>query len=48
MQQSDHVDVVVFLFLSEVIFIFPLFRLHKHTLPYSKTKEKEKLPEIKN
>ena len=24
-----------------------LFQLHKHTLPYPKTKEKEKLPEIK-
>ena len=39
---------VVVNFLSQVIFIFLLFQLHKHTLPYSKTKEKQKLPEIKN
>ena len=30
---------VVVNFLSQVIFIFLLFQLHKHTLPYPKTKE---------
>ena len=35
-------------FLSQVIFIFLLFQLHQHILPYPKTKEKQKLPEIKN
>ena len=39
---------VVVNFLSQVIFIVPLFQLHKHTLPYPKTKQKQKLPEIKN
>ena len=37
---------VVVNFLSQVIFIFPLFQLRKHTLPYPKRKEKQKLPEI--
>ena len=36
------------IFLSQVIFIFLLFQLHQHILPYPKTKEKQKLPEIKN
>ena len=36
---------VVVNFLSRVIFI--LFQLHRHTLPYPKTKEKQKTPEIK-
>ena len=35
-------------FLSQVIFIFLLFWLHLLTLPYPKTKEKQKLPEMKN
>ena len=39
---------VVVNFLSQVIFIFLLFQLHQHILPYPKTKEKQKLPEIKN
>ena len=39
---------VVVNFLSQVIFIFLLFQLHKHALPYPKTKEKQKLPEIKH
>ena len=39
---------VVVNFFSEVIYIFPLFQLYCHTLPYPKTKEKQKLPEIKN
>ena len=39
---------VVVDFLSQVIFIFLLFQLHLHTLPYPKTKEKQKLPEMKN
>ena len=39
---------VVVNFLSQVIIIFLLFQLHQHTLPYSKTKEKQKLPETKN
>ena len=34
-------------FLPQVIVIFLLFQLHWHTLPYPKTKEKQKLPEIK-
>ena len=33
-------------FLSQVIFIFLLFQLHSHTLPYPKTKGKQKLPEV--
>ena len=33
---------VVVNFLSSVIFIFPLFQLHLHTLPYPKTKEEQK------
>ena len=36
---------VVVNFLYRVIFI--LFQLHWHTLPYPKTKEKQKIPEIK-
>ena len=39
---------VVVNFLSQVIFIFLLFQLHQHILPYPKTKEKQKLPEMKN
>ena len=39
---------VVVNFLSQVIFIFLLFQLHLHTLPYPKTKEKQKLPDMKN
>ena len=39
---------VVVNFLSHVIFIFPLFQFRQHTLSYPKTKEKQKLPEIKN
>ena len=39
---------VVVNFLSLVIFIFLLFQLHNHTLPYPKTKEEQKLPEIKH
>ena len=39
---------VVVNFLSQVILIFLLFQLHQHILPYPKTKEKQKLPEIKN
>ena len=39
--------VVVNIFLSQLIFIFLLFQLHYHTLPYPKIKEKQKLPEIK-
>ena len=39
---------VVVNFLSWVIFIFALFQLYQHTLPYPKTKEKQNLPEIKN
>ena len=39
---------IVLNFLSRLIFIFLLFQLHKHTLPYHKTKEEQKLPEIKN
>ena len=35
-----------FLFLSRVIYIFPLFQRHYHMLPYPKAKEKQKLPEI--
>ena len=38
---------VVVIFLSQVIYIFPLFQRHYHTLPYPKAKEKQKLPEIK-
>ena len=38
---------VVVNFLSQVVYIFPLFQLYWHTLPYPKTKEKQKLPEIK-
>ena len=38
---------VVVDFLSQVIFIFPLFQLDKHTLTYPKTKDKQKLHEIK-
>ena len=38
---------VVAIFLSQVTFIFPLFQLHEQTLPYPKTKEKQKLPDIK-
>ena len=34
--------------LSQVIFIFPLFQFHQHTLPYPKTKEKQNLTEMKN
>ena len=40
--------IVVVNFLSQVILIFLLFQLHQDTLPYPKTKEKQKLPEIKN
>ena len=36
-----------YFFLSQVIYIFPLFQHHYHTLPYPKAKEKQKLPEIK-
>ena len=39
---------VVVNFLSQVIFAFVLFQLYYHTLPHPKTKEKQKLPEIKN
>ena len=42
------VYVVVNFFLSQLISIFPLFQLHLHTLPYPKTKEKQKLPEKEN
>ena len=49
--QSDplHIlsGVIVVNFLSQVIFIFHLFQPHQHRLPYPKTKEKQKLPEIK-
>ena len=34
-------------FLSQII-VFPLFQLHWHTFPHPKTKEKQKLPDIKN
>ena len=34
-------------FLSQVMFIFLLFQLHQHTLPYPQTKEEQKLPEVK-
>ena len=34
---------VVINFLSQVIYIFLLFQLHLHTLPYPKTKEKQKV-----
>ena len=34
-------------FLSQETCTFLLFQLHYHTLPYPKTKEKQKLPEIK-
>ena len=44
--QKSNVSVVVN-FLSQVIFIFLLFQLHLHTLLYPKTKEKQKLPEMK-
>ena len=33
--------------LSQIIFVFHLFQRHEHSLPYPKTKEKQKLPEIK-
>ena len=42
-----HFGYVVVNFLSQVNFIFLLFQLHQHTLTYPKTKEKEKLTEIK-
>ena len=54
---TDHVFSVLYLniktymvkfFFIQVIFLFVLFELHKHTLPYPETKEKQKLPEIKN
>ena len=45
MQKSK--EYVVVNFLSQVIYIFLLFQLHYHTLPYPQTKEKQKLPEIK-
>ena len=35
--------IVVANFLSQVIFIFLLFQLHQHTLPYLITKEKGKV-----
>ena len=35
---------VVVNFLSQVVFLFLLFQLHKHTSPYPKTKEKKILP----
>ena len=35
-------------FLSQVIFIFLMFQIHLNTLPYPKTKEKQKLSEVKN
>ena len=35
-------------FLSRVIFMLLLFKLHQHILSYSKIKEKQKLTEIKN
>ena len=38
---------VVVNFLSQIIFIFPLFQLHLHTLPCPKTEEEQQLPEIK-
>ena len=34
--------------LSQVIYIFLSFHLHQHRLPYPQTKEKQKLPAIKN
>ena len=42
--------VVVNIFLSQLIFIFLLFQLHYHTLPYANTKQtkkKQKLVEIR-
>ena len=41
---------VVVNFLSQVMFLFLLFQLHRHTgtLPYLKMKEKQKLLEMKN
>ena len=39
---------VVVNLLSQVSFTFLLLQIHWHTLPYPKTKEKQKLPEIKN
>ena len=44
----DWVLYIVVNFLSQVIFLFLLFQLHLHTLPYPKTKEKQKLPKVKN
>ena len=44
--QKVYLENVVVNFLSQVIFIFPLLQLHYHALPYPKTKEKQKLPEI--
>ena len=37
-QNLNYIDVVGN-FLSQVIFIFPLFQFHQRTLPYPKTKE---------
>ena len=39
---------VVVNLLSLVTFIFLLFQLNLHILPYPKTKGKQNLPEIKN
>ena len=36
----DNILVAV-IFLSQVTFVFLLFQLHYHTLPYQKTKEKQ-------
>ena len=40
--QKSNVSVVVN-FLSQVIFIFLLFQLHLHTMPYPKAKKKTKI-----
>ena len=44
---KNFIYVVVNFFIADN-FYFPLFQLHWHTLPYPKTKEKQKLPETKN
>ena len=46
MVHSRKIDVVIH-FSSQYIFIFPLFQIHWHTLPYPKTVKKLKLPDLK-